>query len=818
MKKTLLAVFFLLTGILTGFAQTPQYSKTGGTSGNAIPFGAQSWADQRCQFLYLPGEILPAPPVGFITKIYFRAYYNTTNNVYTNFQADLGQPSGLTSLPGNAWVIGLTNVVAPTTFTVPTTTAGQWFEIPLQTPFFFDPTLPLVVDTRQSATSASTPYLYIHYGTGVGTRRQYGASAAPAPAGSGTPWYDFGFDLIQGFPCTGVPTTTLTGPDEVCPNRSFNISFGTFYTGVTRQWQKSTDNINWTNFTGTINPNTGAITDAIAVNTYYRCIITCQASNQTYTATKLVKIAPFYYCYCEQTSNSATGIDIGNVTVTTLPAKDTLLNNGTATPLENNPQASKGYTFFSKTIDPVPMYRDSQYNFTVSQINSAAFTAGMATIFIDYNRNGTFDDTERIMLEPTVNILPNPGIVSSGSFKLPKGSQYGLTGMRVIIGAGNSAPDSCANTTNGETEDYLVDLRYVPCDGAPVAGVIQGDTSMCTGYEYVLLDSTYQKFRHGIDRHWQISPDTATHIYITSSKNKDTITRVFDGQPFYYRVMATCSHTNDTSYTAWHKVNIKPGYKCYCHSQSYGGYEDTSDIGAFTLAGLAMSDGGTHLLNPLAVRKRQDRTDLVPVEIDVDSIYNFSVFHTMPNENHGDAKVTVFVDFNNNKKYDIPEERIYTGFTSIGYHVLLGALIIPNNVIVDVPTGMRVIVNNDVAPNKPSDEACGEYFSGETEDYIVVFKRPFPVSIKETESINQLSLLPNPTSGRFQLQFKGAASAEGVTVKIMNITGQVVKQQVYPHNGGIFRQEIDLGNEAKGMYMVEVISAGQKMMEKVTVK
>jgi hypothetical protein len=180
--------------------------------------------------------------------------------------------------------------------------------------------------------------------------------------------------------------------------------------------------------------------------------------------------------------------------------------------------------------------------------------------------------------------------------------------------------------------------------------------------------------------------------------------------------------------------------------------------------------------------------------------------------------VTVFVDFNNNKQYDIPEERIYTGFTSIGNHVKIGNLIIPNNVIVNVPTGMRVIVNNDVAPNIPSDEACGTYISGETEDYIVYFSRPFGVGVKDADGIDQLSLNPNPTTGKFQLQFKGAASAEGVTVKVMSVTGQVVKQEVYPHNGGIFRQVVDISNQVKGVYMVEVSSAGQKMMQKLVVQ
>jgi hypothetical protein len=685
--------------------------------------------------------------------------------------------------------------------------------------------------TANSYSASGTPFASNINSLPVALNRllyQGAITTGPAPnystEGAGTPISRIEMYYTVGVPCsTNLNNASVLGPDEVCPKVNFNLTVGVASSnlnilGLKHQWQVSSNGTNWTNFTGTVDPSNGTLTDAITKPTYYRCIVTCQATSQIFTtAPKLVKIAPFYYCYCDMKATTTAGIDIGNLSVDILPSNINLLNNGIATPVENNATAKNGYTDFRRTVATIPMYHDSMYKLSISQINSAAFVAGMATIFIDYNRNGTFDDTERVLLQPTTNVLPNPGMVT-GTYKLHDSAKYGLTGMRVVIGSGNSAPDTCGNFANGETEDYLVDLRYMPCTGKPDSAWIEGDTSMCIGYKYVLTDTVYEKYRHGIERFWQISADGVNWTDIAGSSNKDTLTRIFSGQPLYYRVQTVCTHSNDTASGHAHKVNVKPTYKCYCHSQSNGGIKDTSDIGAFTIANFSISDGGTHLLNAKAFSERQDRTDLRPIELDVDSIYNFTVFHTMPYQNHADGKVTVFVDFNNNKKYDIPEERIFTGFTSIGYHVLLNALIIPNNVIVNVPTGMRVIINNDVAPNIPSDEACGEYTSGETEDYIIVFKRPFPENINETAGINQLSLLPNPTTGKFTVQFKGAASPEGVTVRILNVTGQLVKQQVYPHNGGIFRQQVDIGNEAKGMYMVEITVNGQKMIEKLTVR
>ena len=176
------------------------------------------------------------------------------------------------------------------------------------------------------------------------------------------------------------------------------------------------------------------------------------------------------------------------------------------------------------------------------------------------------------------------------------------------------------------------------------------------------------------------------------------------------------------------------------------------------------------------------------------------------------------MDFNNNQEYDIPYERVFTGYTSVSNFTVADTFTVPPVVIADVPTGMRVIINNDVAPNIPSDEACGTYISGETEDFIVEFSRPFGVGIKDAEGVNQLSLSPNPTNGRFQVQFKGAATEQGVVVKVMSVTGQLVKQEVFPHNGGIFRQMLDMSNQPKGVYMVEVAASGQKMIQKLVIQ
>ncbi len=622
-------------------------------------------------------------------------------------------------------------------------------------------------------------------------------------------------------PCDGTPSSEVVGVSPTCKGKSFGLSLTnvSIYSGLTFQWQKSLDSISWSNITGA---TTRSLTDIIMVPTYYRAIITCTNSNQTYTtAGLLIDTANYYLCYCATSTGSAGPTDVGNVRLISYPSGDTLLDNGSPLPTFNNSSANKGYSDFRRILEPTPMYADTQYRVLVSQISSnATLPSSRAAVYLDYNRNGRFDPMERLLLASTSITPPFPGMVTDTfAITVPADSihWHGITGMRVILAAGATDPDTCMAYGDGETEDYLVDLRFPPCDGIPNAGVIEGDTSMCIGYDYTLIDSTYQKRKHGLSRVWEESADNISWNEIAGSLDKDTLNRMFTGQPKYYRVKMRCSHTGDSAYTAVHKVNVKASYKCYCHSQSMGGAEDSSDVGGFTLEDFSYNYGGSHLENPRSWHKRQDFTDWAEIEMFVDSIYEFSVFHTQINKNHGDAKITVFVDFNNNKLYDIPEERIYTGFTSVGNFNRMGQVIIPNTVITNVPTGMRVIINNDVSPNVPSDEACGEYVSGETEDYIVKFVRRFPSSVNEIGSVNNVSLYPNPTSGKFTVGFN-SLKAGVVKVKVSSVTGQHLLQEVYNETAGNHSHELDLGGRAAGIYFVELEADGIKTTSRIVLQ
>lgn len=823
MRKSLLLALLLTCLVTFSNAQTPQYTVvTPNTNGNFFPFGAQATCgSSMVQLLYKPSDWTSIPPVGFITKLWFRWYSScpTIGNTFTNLNVKMG-PTNLNSLSTGAWNTGLTNVVTIPSLTV---TSGplQWFSIDLSAnPYYYDPTQNLIIEiSHNGGTSCGSLFIsWINSPTGA-NQRMYGAYGS----GSGNAdneRYDMGIDLFAGYPCTGTPTSTVQAPTEVCPNRQFNVRPATFYSNATYQWEYSTNGTSWQPHPATVGLY-GDINDAITQDRWYRCTITCIATGLSYTTPAWkVGISPFYYCYCVTAATASAGLDIGNVTVTNMNSNKVVLNNGIATPYLSNTQASKSYTSFQYTVPAAVMYRDTTYNFSVTQTSSSATAkSGNVAIFVDFNRDGLFDGTEKVMAK-TITTASTIPFTETATFKVPTAAQIGLTGMRVILSDGN--PDSCGNVTGeGEIEDYLVELRNEPCRGPGNAGtIIPTEKSLCAGYDYVVLDTTYDKTKSELDRHWQVSGDNINWSTVAGSNNVDYLSRVFTGQPLYYRVRMVCQRTSDTTYSPIQKIDAKAGYKCYCYSQAEGASKDTSDVGGMSVGTFTSNSGGAHLQNVLAYRKRQDFTDDPAVHFFTDSTYQLIVYHTMRSVEHGDAKVTMFMDFNNNKEYDIPYERVYTGYTSIGNFTLVKDFQIPDMVITDVPTGMRVILNNDISPSNASDLGCGPYTSGETQDLIAVFHRKFPAGVAGVNTpFKSLVLSPNPTNGKFNLLFNTDKDVKEITVTIKNVTGQVIQEHKFAHNAGQFEKELDMSTHARGIYFVELSDAtGEKLTKKLVVE
>ena len=213
-------VLFLSVGWQSASAQTPKFSFENGTTGtNSIPFGGGTWSDQRCQFYYAPGDFGATIPAGqAINVIYFRtgitaqAASTMSNIVIRMSQVNV---SGLTATYETS---GFITVLSKSSYVIPATGVDQWFPIQLDIPFAYDPSLPLIIETVQTATSGTkslrsggTPINSAY----TGNTQTYGASSGTTGVTRRSS-YAMGLDLISLAPIN-AGVSAITEPKAFCP-------------------------------------------------------------------------------------------------------------------------------------------------------------------------------------------------------------------------------------------------------------------------------------------------------------------------------------------------------------------------------------------------------------------------------------------------------------------------------------------------------------------------------------------------------------------------------------------------------------------------
>lgn len=168
------------------------------------------------------------------------------------------------------------------------------------------------------------------------------------------------------------------------------------------------------------------------------------------------------HIYCLSNATSTLYSDIGNVTVSNL-------NNGIASPIFTNPNATGQYTDY-KYLQPVQFTIGNSYVASVSQIfSSSTFYVATVKIYVDLNIDGTFDETTEELFVQTTN---NPGTTVTQNINIPANSVPGRSVMRVVMNQTSTATSvhPCGTYSYGETEDYQVILAPpIPND----AGVIE---------------------------------------------------------------------------------------------------------------------------------------------------------------------------------------------------------------------------------------------------------------------------------------------------------------------------------------------------------
>ena len=266
-------------------------------------------------------------------------------------------------------------------------------------------------------------------------------AAASGPCDDASTYYDvedYDIEITAQPACSGTPTpgNTISSSNPVCPNGNITLSLqnSTSGSGVTYQWQSSTNNTSWTNESGT----SSTFNVNVISNKYYRCVVTCSGSSGTSNSVYVtVSLSPSCYGEITSTTDDATGL--------TEVMFNTITNPTTGAP---------AYTDFTGTINTT-ITQGGTYQLSVKVNTNGNYTV-YAKAWVDWNKDGVFSSsTEEYNLGSVKNVTNALTNLSPLTIDVPINANAGETFMR-IRATYNVAPTSSGNQNYSEAEDYKI--------------------------------------------------------------------------------------------------------------------------------------------------------------------------------------------------------------------------------------------------------------------------------------------------------------------------------------------------------------------------
>ena len=514
-------------------------------------------------------------------------------------------------------------------------------------------------------------------------------------------------------PCTGTPVagTAISSLANVCSASKFLLSdtgATSLVSGLTYQWQSSTDGSNWTSISGA----TG-ITDSIlsqSVATYYRNVVTCSTSgNIAISSSVLVGMNSAYLCVCSPSAGTTLH------SAAAAPAIDTVIINGTVLNYSSSTTVpTGGYTLYNDTTKMPSLQQSLTY--TLHTGYSAATTIG--SVWFDWNQSGTFDSTEWKQINTT-------GATATISFTVPANANLGKTLMRIRSkrtgGTGtNTALNACSSFTTGETEDYLINvIAPVQCTGTPNSGtVIASANAICSNVNLVLTDTGATSGIAGLSYQWQSSANGTTWTDLTGATAvTDTVKGLATAT--YFRRATTCTANGLSGYSNSVQVTIKPTILCVCsptngntlHSTTAAPAVDTVIIAGTTLN---FSNGTTVPTGGYIIS-----TDTTKMP----SLQQLQTY-TLQTSYSANAIGSVWFDWNQSGTFDSSEwKQINTTGTRATITFAVPATATLGKTLMRIRSKSNVGGGTNTALN-----ACTSFTTGETEDYLINVIAPIQCS------------------------------------------------------------------------------------------
>jgi hypothetical protein len=190
---------------------------------------------------------------------------------------------------------------------------------------------------------------------------------------------------------------------------------------------------------------------------------------------------------------------------------------------------------------------------------------------------------------------------------------------------------------------------------------------------------------------------------------------------------------------------------------------------------------------------------------------------------------TVYIDWNGDRDFSDPGEKIYLGKGSGGINTLKENIKVPEDAILGA-TRMRVMIHYF-----PSEDPCYKGYFGETEDYTIVAvdansakKSTIPDGARTVidtaikTSVNEVpfdgfNLSPNPSTGAFNLTFQ-VINTEKVSVQLFDLSGRLLGERKYLNTKNNFSENIFFESTSAGVYLLKVSNGNKQAIRKLIIK
>ncbi|MCS3530627.1 GEVED domain-containing protein [Chryseobacterium sp. JUb7] len=681
-----------------GPAFTPGQIGTGTTTTGNLPVYS-CFGYSYSQQIYTAAEVGAAVgPNNYITKIKF--YVDSPASTQANYNqwvVYMGNTTQANYATTTSWVPS-TTLTQVYSGTMPTMTAGTWVEIPLTTPFIWNGTDNIVIAVDENAPDYSCTAYWGSYN--AGTNRgilYYSDSVNPDPAAPPTassryaaiPKVQFVAEQLQ--PCTTAPPANIAVSNITATTAfvSWTPALGATY--VVRYRVAPSGAWNTINITTPLVNNT-TLTSLLEQTTYEVQVATiCGGTQGAFSPSVNFTTPAISYCSAASTSTTVDGY-ISNVTV--VPTNSIVMssNSNFSNYTDYSTDATRLLTLVrgstGNQISVTKTWPGTQYSFGTG-------------VWIDFNRNGTFEASEQVLTSPSNTTSP-----VTATFTVPAGAYSGTftTRMRVVLRE-SAAATACGTFTWGEVEDYavkLIDLQ--PCSSAPPTNITISNLAATTAtVSWIPTTGATYVVRY------RLSPSGAwTTVNVTAPPiNLYNITGLTEQTAYDVQVATVCGGTQGSFSST---TTFTTPALSYCNMTGTGTTDYISNVT------VTSANPGVLPMNNTSVQTNyiSYTTPATLINLDIGSTGNtISVAKGWSGATYNEA-VSAWIDYNRNGIFEATEQilnspantttPVTNTFSVPATGVYTGTL----------TTTMRVVLKRTSAP-----VLCQNAINGEVEDYAV---------------------------------------------------------------------------------------------------